>query len=541
MQVFDQIPPNNIGFDGQVIFVGGIAAPAWYQKVNGAWVVYVNANAAQPWNPGQNARGILPDGSYSSVSPGVTVVAASMTPGSSITSTTPGLGTILESINLPGGVVGPDGWFELWIDWSCNSSANAKSIGVYCDNSGANIGDSQTTTTSSTLLVRIGNRNNTAVNMATSAPRPGQSAGGLLNFTRDLSKDGSSIALWASIANAADTMRIERWMLTAYNPPTYSAPRLKYGTPIFWGANSHFDDTQSIAMHIAGMKTMGMKLMRITWEGGSSLSTIQSYAQAFQADGTGLQLLVCLDLSISPDGSSLYASEAAAYAAAYSAAVTVASALAPYGVTMFECGNEMDTKFSINTGDPQGGFASDFNNAKVVIFRGIQRGAIDGIHSVNPALIACSNAYTVCSIALADMMWNGTQPDGSSGHPLVRWDVTSWHNYEDYGPLMGVEMGNSRPWVNIYAYANKHWGGKPIMITEWNGKASDTDPQRAAWASRFMYEAYSNRYKYNIAAVLVYELYGNPWAVLDGVANTPISTFGTTVQSFITANPDNGL
>ena len=501
----------------------------------------VSSNQVATLNPAQNAHGILPGGAASPLSPGVTVVSASTTPSSSITSSTPTLGTILDTINLPGGMVGPDGWFELWIDWTCNSSANVKSIGAYCDHSGTAIGDSQTTTTASTFLVRIGNSNNIAANMANSSPRPGQSTTGVITYTMDLSKEGHSIALWASIANSADNMRIERWMLTAHNPPTYSVPRLKYGTPIFWGANAHFDDGQSIAMHIAGLKTMGMKLMRITDEGGSSVSTIANYAQAFQADGTGLQLLVCLDMDITTDGTTLFASEAAAYAAAFARAVATATALAPYGVTMYECGNEMDTKRGINSGDPQGGLPTDFDNTKVSIFRGIQRGAIDGIHSVNPAFIACSNAYTVCSIALADMMWYGTNPDGSTGHNLVRWDVTSWHNYEDYGPLMGVEMGNSRPWVNIYAYANRRWGGKPIMITEWNGKASDTDAQRAVWGSRFMYEAYSNRYRYNIAAVMVYELYGSPWAVLDGVANTPISTFGTTVQSFITSNPDTGL
>lgn len=541
VQVFDQIPTNCVGFDGQVIFVGGIASPAWYQKVNGAWTMYVSGGGSAPYNPAQNARGILPNGSYAAFPPGVTVVSASNTPSASLNVNTGATFTIFDSIALPGGVVGPDGWFELWVDWSCNNSAGTKTLNAVWDNAGSQTNDVQTTNTSSTMVVRIGNRNNAASNIVQSAPHLGGNAASLISLARDLSKEGNCIALWGNLSNSADNMRIERWQLTAHNPPVYSAARLKYGTPIFWGANSHFDDSQSIAMHIAGMKTMGMKVMRITYEGGSSLSTIQNYAAAFQSDGTGLQLFVCLDLSISPDGSVLYASEAAAYAAARSTAQLVASTLAPYNVTMYECGNEMDTKFGINTGDPQGGSPTDFDNTKVSIFRGIQRGAIDGIHAANPAFIAFSNAYTVCSIALGDMMYFGTNPDGSTGHNLVRPDGYSWHNYEDYGPLMGVEMGNTRPWVNIYAYINRRWGGLPIMISEWNGKASDTDPQRANWANRFMYEAYSNRYKYNIAGVMVYELYGGPWNVLDGVANTPVSTFGTTVQTFISANPDNGL
>jgi hypothetical protein len=54
-----------------------------------------------------------------------------------------------------------------------------------------------------------------------------------------------------------------------------------------------------------------------------------------------------------------------------------------------------------------------------------------------------------------------------------------------------------------------------------------------------MYEAYANRYKYNIAGHIVYELWGGPWNVLNS-DGTVQSTFGTTVQSFIASNPDSG-
>lgn len=540
LMITDQIPTSTMGYDGQMVLACGIPAPAYYQKVNGNWILYALVNTTPGLPTGANSRGIMSNGASAQYPVGATVIASHNVASAPLNVNTGALFTIFDAIAIPANVVGPDGWLELWIDWSCNSSAGTKTLNAVWNNSGAQTSDVQTTNTSSTMLVRIANKNNMAANSVQSAPHLGGNTTGFISLTRDLSQEGNCIALWGGLSNSADTMQVERWQLVAHNPPVYSAPRLNYGKPMFWGANSHFDDSQSIAMHIAGMKTMGMKTMRITWEGGTSLSTIASYASAFKADNTGLQLFVCLDLSISPDGSVLYASEQAAYNQIYSDVANVVKTLNPLGVTMFECGNEMDTKFGINTGDPQGGLPTDFDNTKVAIFRGVQRGAIDAIHSV-PGCIACSNAYTVCSIALADMMWYGTQPDGSTGHPLVRWDVTSWHNYEDYGPLMGVEMGNTRPWVNIYAYCNRRYGGVPIVITEWNGKASDTDAQRAAWANRFMYEAYVNRYKYNIAGVMVYELYGGPWNVLDGVANTPVSTFGTTVQSFITANPDNGL
>lgn len=480
-----------------------------------------------------DARGIAA-GQYYQFPVGSTVVAASQAPSYQLSSTSPGLGAILDTISLPGGMVGPDGWFELWLDWSCSNSANNKTMQVWLDWSATHCDDVQTTVAGSTMLIRICNRGNTSINMFDGSGTIGGSTAANIATTADLSAEGHTLSLHATLANSADVMRVERWMLTAHNPPVYSTARVKYGTQMFYGANAHFDDSQSIAMHIAGLKTMGMKTMRIAWEGNGSMPQLIAYAQAFKADNTGLQLLVCLDFGMS------YATEAAAYAGTFASVFPVVQTLAALGVTMFECGNEMDTKAGINIGDPQGGRPSDFSNSLVPIFRGTQRGAIDAIHAVDPNLIAGSNAYTVCSIALADMMWYGTQPDGTSGYPPVRWDVTCWHNYEDYGPLVGVEMGFQRPWVNILQYANRRYGGRPIFITEWNAKASDTDAQRAAWATRMLYDLYNNRYKYNIGAIFVYEMYGSPWHVLDDTLNTPISTFGTTVQSFISSNPDTG-
>lgn len=501
----------------------------------------VSSNQVASWNPAQNAAGVLPAGPYAqNPANGNGVVVASRTTPSFTYAPGAAASTPFDVMAVPANAVGQNGWAEFEIKWSASATATSKIVQVTLGHNNLEWTDSLVSPNiSSTLRFTVHNRGTTQAQLGSATGNGGQSATAFGTYAVDFTQE-QRFTIWAATNGTSDTIRIESWTVKVFNPPVYSAARNQYGTPQFYGANAHFDDTQSIAMHIAGMKTMGMKLMRITYEGGSSLSTIQSYAQAFQTDGTGLKLLVCLDMSISPDGSVLYASEAAAYAAAFSAAQLVASTLAPYGVKLYECGNEMDTKFGINTNDPQGGLPSDFDNTKVTIFRGIQRGAIAGIRSV-PGCLAGSNAYTVCSIGLSDMMWFGTQPDGTTGHPLVRPDFMCWHNYEDYGPLNAVEMGNSRPWVNIYEYLNRRYGGLPIYITEWNGKSSDTDPQRASWASRHMYEAYVNRYRWNIASIIVYELYGGPWNVLDGVANTPVSTFGTTVQSFITSNPDTGL
>jgi hypothetical protein len=483
-----------------------------------------------PFPLAANARGLI-NGAYATYPVGCTVVATRTTGTFNWTGST--ASTPFDVITIPANTIGPSGHLEVEIKWSFTSSANAKTLGVVMGHTNFAWTDVQTTNHSSTMKFSIQNQGTTQSQLGASGTNNGGSTLDFDFLAFDFSQE-QRLTLWGTLANAADVMKIQSFTVKAYNPPCYSTARLKYGTPLFYGANAHFDDSQSIAFHIAGMKTMGMKLMRMTYE-WTALSTLVAYAQALQTDGTGIQMLCCLDVGINS-----YPDEASAYSATFAAVLPIVQALAAVGVTMFECGNEMDTKAGLNTGDAQGGLPSDYSNTLVPIYRGVQRGAIDAVHAVAGCL-ACSNAYTVCSIALADMMWYGTQPDGTSGHPLVRWDITSWHNYEDYGPLTAVEMGNARPWVNIYEYCNRRFGGVPIMITEWNGKSSDTDAQRAAWASRHMTEAYNNRYRWNIASIIVYELYGSPWQVLDGVANTPISTFGTTVQSFISSNPDTGL
>jgi hypothetical protein len=486
------------------------------------------------------------NGTYNKYVPGVTVVASSNIKSHALAAGDNTTALLLDTINIPPNVVGPDGWLELDVDWGCNSSANAKTITpVYWLTNGTCL-DSQTTNISSHFTVRISNRNNTHVQMLQSN-NPGSGLGGstsaVQSMTMFMDSGENTIALYGTVtaAGGSDSVWIERWTLKAYNPTVWSANRLNYGKVQFWGANAHFDDTQSIAQHISDLKTMGMKTMRMAYEFGSSLTTLIAYATAIQTDNTGIQMCVCLDVSLTSDGTNLWTSEQLAYNYALSTAMTVVSALAPLGVLIYEAGNEMDTKNGINISDPLGGFASDFSNTVVPIFRGLQRGCIDGVHAAHPGALCASNAYTQCSIGLADMMWLGTQPDGSSGHPVVRWDLTNWHNYEDYGPMVGIPRGASAGYCNMYEHLNRTYGGVPIIVTEWNGKSSDTDPQRANWASRWMGEAYNNRYKYNIAFVCVYEMYGTPWNILTGTPGQVESTFGTTVQTFITNNPDTGL
>ena len=491
---------------------------------------------------GCNANGVHPDGSYGQYQYPAEghIVACNNKKSYVLNDTTAQIACNFEGIELPQGVVGPDGWYELEVLWGANNSANVKTLNVAVHASNLTATDTLTTGQSSRFKIQIFNRgatNSQVVPANNPLSGVGSSANAVQTLTRDLSAYGEGINITGTLTAASngDSMWIESWVLKAYNPPVYSKPRLNYGKVQFYGCNGHYDDTQSIAQHISDMKVLGMKTLRITYEGPGSLASLINYAQAIKTDNTGIQICCCIDYP----SANTYANELAAYTDAFNTAVTVVNALSPLGVMIYEGGNELDTKGGMNVNGGQGGFPSDFSNTLVPMHRGTQRGHVDGVHAANANCLAASNAYTVCSLALALMMWNGTQPDGTTNHPVVRWDITNWHNYEDYGSLMSITLDFQKAQINLLASLNRYFG-VPIIITEFNGKASDTDPQRAAWISRCLYEYYTNRYKYNIAFVCVYELYGSPWQLMAS-AGTPVSTFGTTVQAFIAANPDTGL
>jgi hypothetical protein len=308
---------------------------------------------------------------------------------------------------------------------------------------------------------------------------------------------------------------------------------------MFYGVNGHYDYNQSIAQQVADVKMMGFTSYRATYEGNdASLTYLKNIATALK--GTGITLVCCIDLSMCDSTGALFTSEALAYQTGFNEGLLVAQALVPLGVTIFECGNELDSKNNIRTyvGE-QGGVAVDFQNSVFPALRGVMNGCMTAVRLVGGSKVKCaSNGFTAASIAVADMLWDGTQPDGTSGHMPVRWDITSWHNYEDYGnPFDGtMSMDYQKPNINLCDHLKAKFG-KPILFTEWNSKASNTDAERSAWATQFMTGARNAKDVFGIMGIMVYQLYcGDPW----GVVNFDLTikqSFGQTVKNFIAANP----
>lgn len=300
---------------------------------------------------------------------------------------------------------------------------------------------------------------------------------------------------------------------------------------MFYGANGHYDYPQSIATQITGLQTMGMTNYRVTYEGNqTSLTYLQNLATALK--GTGITMICCIDLSMCDSNNVLYVNEAAAFNAGYLEGATVAQALIPLGVTIFETGNELDAKNGIRipVQAVQGGIIQDFDSSKFAAFKGVIKGCMAALRQYGGSSIQiASNAFTACSIAMSDYLWNAG----------IQWDITNWHNYEDYGLLSNMSMDYQKPNVNVWDHLMKY--GKPILISEWNAKASDTDAQRAVWATTFLDDArnWNSLFPGSVLGVSVYQLYnGTPWGVLNG-DNTVQQTFGQTVKNYIAAHPMN--
>lgn len=299
---------------------------------------------------------------------------------------------------------------------------------------------------------------------------------------------------------------------------------------MFYGANGHYDYSQTLAQQIAGLQTMRMTAYRVTYEGNqTSLTYLQNLANALK--GTGIQMICCIDLSMTDSTGTIYPTEAAAYNAGYQVGLTVGNALIPLGVTIFETGNELDAKNGIRipVQAVQGGIIQDFNNALFPAFKGVLRGCMAALREVGGSTIQiASNAFTACSTAMADYLWNQG----------IQWDITNWHNYEDYGLLSNMSMDYQKPNMNVWDHLMSKYG-KPILITEWNAKQSDTDAQRAQWATTFLNDTltWNTLFPGSVMGVCVYQLFnGTPWGVLnpDGTIQ---QSFGQTVHDFIINHP----
>lgn len=450
---------------------------------------------------------------------------------------------LLGAYTIPAGLVGPNDVIEVQILWTCNNTTGLKTLAVNLT-ANAVITDARTTSNGSlqSWLITPANHSNGAQNEF-NAVDPGGIATAPITVSTDMTKE-QYIGLWGTVAVTTDSMQVQFVAIRIWKDAT-AAPSLYpgQGKKLLYGVNGHFDYALTAARIVQSCQTLGVTVYRCTYEGNSaSLAVLMALAKAFQ--GTGISLYVCIDMALQDPNNVVWIDEPTAYQAGYGIGYLVASALVPLGVTLFECGNELDTKNGINPAATTGQFITDFTGTMngrslFTTLRGCMRGCIDGVHSVSNTALAGSNAFTQCGYGCMDGLWYGLAPDGTTGHVPVTWDFTAFHNYRVYGSLLGM-AGNfsTNSWVNVLEKMWRNYG-KPIFISEFNGNSNDTDVQRAQWVLQEMTRYVAHRKNYGLQGMFIYSAFDIPYNVL-ATSTTLESTLGTTFAAFIQANPDPG-
>jgi len=295
---------------------------------------------------------------------GVTVITQQTGPFAEI-SAMPGQSGVLipaGTTNVPANALGINGRLEIKYLLYTNNSSGVKTLVFKLG--GQQVGPSinVTTSESSSGTIIVQNNNSQTAQICSSESADGVLSSGAFPTATVNTAIAQQLTAYLTVNNTTDTIQLASLIVTAYNPPYIAVPTpLKAGAQCFYGINSHFDSqipatgsnqAETIANTISIMKAVGMKVLRLSWEGptdtnGFGLTSLQSlvdYAAAFVTDGTGLMLYVCADISMESTPGTAYTSEAAAYSANFTYGAQVATALLPYAsnVMAIECGNELD-------------------------------------------------------------------------------------------------------------------------------------------------------------------------------------------------------
>jgi hypothetical protein len=318
------------------------------------------------------------------------------------------------------------------------------------------------------------------------------------------------------------------------------APTAKAVSPThdyFYGMNGHLAWTNGLlslvspATQLALLKDLGVTCYRCDVADGGMASILALALDTTFADAGVAILPVINPLSANWDSNS---SESAAYQLGYDLAVRCTKPLAGR-VRYIECGNELDV--SLKTG----GDGSNFYNwdaGQWPSFRGVIRGMIDGVKSVDSSINCGVNVGIPLAYGALQMLWNGITPNGTasgrSGASYLRWDFTTYHWYHSSGDIQcGWKDGACVDVLQIL----KDSFGKPIWLTEWGwtgGKDYGQDAADYVTTALTQYRALKD--KYDIQSVMMYSLIDSRYGLIkpgDMVKNPAYSAF----KNFVAANP----
>ncbi len=329
------------------------------------------------------------------------------------------------------------------------------------------------------------------------------------NGYRDLVADGgpfnggSNLYRWGNYAQTVTAVVNDVNGIEESNTDNNGYTKVFQEEKLFYGINGHWDYPISNPDLLKMLTDQGVTNYRINT--GTSAETIARAASvAKDLIAGGIHVLPVLDCGI------FGGDEDSAFAGAYQLAVQMVLAFQGLGIHVYEVGNELDRQGSlyINKG-AAGNKTEDYYASGWPAYRGTVRGLIEGVHAAQWDAQAGID-FVGADIAAADMLWDGSQPDGSTGYKTARWDVTMWHNYEVYLSIFNIGVdggGTANPPLNIPEHA-KRYNNNPFWLTEFGPNTEDSPDEKAAFLSGYLPSLWNNRINDNIGAIFVYQLDG---------------------------------
>ena len=284
----------------------------------------------------------------------------------------------------------------------------------------------------------------------------------------------------------------------------------------------------SLSQQLAQLKDLNVTLYRNDVSNVEGAKKLASVAQTYAQSGVTVYPVILQTLAF-PD-------ENTAYQASYTLAQQIVEV---QRYAWYEVTNELAPSCLVGWVD--GVRSTDYGNACFQIARGVIRGMIAGIKSVDPDGKIIIGGNTWMHYGFDVMLASGTQPDGTSGHPVVTWDITAWHWYSEQGDIRNACGGTGC--YNVIGTLQSF--GKPIWINEVGMRPSfpGTPDEAAAFMSNNMMGALlAIAPQYGIQSLQVYQLYDDPatgegpYGIMlnDGITPKPVYT---AVKNFIAANP----
>ncbi|SAK80266.1 hypothetical protein AWB79_05160 [Caballeronia hypogeia] len=321
-----------------------------------------------------------------------------------------------------------------------------------------------------------------------------------------------STASTAVVGNAANAPSTNTGATSGASTPAASAPDAASSvtsTPIppqtarlFYGVNGHNNeggayDISSTALQLAQLQDLGAKFYRNEVYSPGTANKLAGIAQIMAAGGVTIYPVMLM-------GIDLVNNEDEAYNAGFALGqATANSRRYPY----YEVTNELGSGALV--GNVDGVYPQQYDMAKFRMMRGVIRGMIAGIRSVDTSGKIVMGGETWLHYGFNKMLAQGMEPDGSIGHPKVDWDITAWHWYSEMGDITNACGGTGCH--NVLAELKKF--GKPIWINEFGVRPNfGTDQQIADYlvGNRMMAQFVALASTYDIESIQSYELYDDP-------------------------------